>query len=98
MPTLSTLSGRKPTFAVPLTQNWRTPSQFQGTAGRELYNAAEKILEEWIASCEQVFVLREVNQDLSYRSLPPKRSFTASVRYHLRGRGEPLPYPLNDEE
>lgn len=98
MPTLSALPGRKPTFAVPLTHNWRTPSQFQGAAGRELYNIAEKIMEDWIASCEQVFVLREISQDLSYRSLPPKRSFTVSVRYHLRGRGEPLPYPLNDEE
>lgn len=97
MPTLSALPGRKPTFEVPLTQNWRTSSPFQGAAGRDLYDVAEKVLEEWIISCQQVYVLREVNQELSYRSIPPKRSFTVSVRYHLRGRGESLSYPLDDE-
>lgn len=97
MPTLSALPGRKPTFEVPLTGNWRTHSPFQGAAGQDLYNFAEKILQTWLASCEEVYVLREVGQDFNYRSLPPKRSFTASVRYHLRGRGEPLSYPLDDE-
>lgn len=97
MPTLSVLPGRKPSFDVPLTGNWRTHSPFQGSAARDFYEFAEKVLEDWFDTCAQVYVLREVNQDLSYRSLPPKRSFTSSVRYHLRGRGEPLPYPLDDE-
>ena len=97
MPTLTALPGRKPNFHVPLTDNWRTHSPFEGSAGRVFYEVAEKILEDWLVSCEQVYVLREVSQDLSYRSLPPKRSFTASVRYQLRGRGEPLSYPLDDE-
>lgn len=97
MPTLTALPGRKPSFNVPLTGNWRTHSPFEGSAGRVFYEVAEKILEDWLVSCEQVYVLREVSQELSYRSLPPKRSFIASVRYHLRGRGEPLSYPLDDE-
>lgn len=97
MATLSALPGRKPTFEVPLARNWKTNSSFQGSAGQDFYKYAEKVLEGWLASCEQVYVLREVSQDLSYRSLPPKRSFTASVRYHLRGRGEPLSYPIDEE-
>ena len=97
MPTLTALPGRKPSFHVPLTGNWRTHSQCQGSAGRDFYHFAEKILKYWSDTCKQVHVLRELDQDLDYRSLPPKRSFTTSVRYHLRGRGEPLSYPLDDE-
>jgi hypothetical protein len=33
-----------------------------------------------------------------YHPVPPKRSFTISVRYEYRGRGTPLPYPLDSEE
>jgi hypothetical protein len=97
MPTLTALPGRKPSFNVPLNGNWRIYSSFKGSAGQVFYDFAEKVLEGWIDSCKQVYVLREVSQDLSYHSLPPKRSSMASVRYHLRGRGEPLSYPLDDE-
>lgn len=33
----------------------------------------------------------------SYESLPPNRTFTVPIRYRLRGRGEPLPYQIDDE-
>lgn len=37
--------------------------------------------------------------DVSYRPMPPKRSFTVRVRYQDKGRGEPLTYSLNlDDE
>lgn len=38
----------------------------------------------------------EEPEDLTYESVPPKKSFTLSVRYRIRGRGKPLPYPLDD--
>ena len=98
MPTLSALPSRTTRFVIPLEQNWRAHSPFHGRAGRELDRLAEKVWEYWIASCEQLHVLRAISEETSYRSIPPKRSFTVSVHYHLRGRGEPLPYSLNDEE
>lgn len=37
--------------------------------------------------------------DVSYRPMPPKRSFTVRVRYQDQGRGEPLTYSLDlDDE
>ena len=35
--------------------------------------------------------------DPEYQSMPPHRSRSVQVRYHLRGRGKPLPYSLDDE-
>ncbi len=32
-----------------------------------------------------------------YNPVPRTKSVTISVRYHTRGRGLPLPYPLADE-
>jgi hypothetical protein len=96
MPTLTALPGRKPSFDVPLNDSWRTHSPSEGSAGQVFYEFAEKILEDWITSCNEIYVLREVSQDLSYKSVPPKRSFKVSVRFHLRGRGKPLSYPLDE--
>lgn len=36
--------------------------------------------------------------DQSYNPIPPNRTFTARVRYIFRGRGQPLPYSLDDED
>src|SRR5437870_4311932 len=97
MPRLSALPGRTTRF-FPLEQNWRAHSPFHGLAGRELDRLAEQVVEYWSESCELLHVLRSISEEISYRSIPPKRSYTVSVRYHLRGRGEPLSYPLNYEE
>jgi hypothetical protein len=40
--------------------------------------------------------VEEQTQHVEYESLPPKRSFTVSVRYKIRGQAEPLDYPMND--
>lgn len=37
-------------------------------------------------------------EELVYDSLPPKQTITVSVRYHIRGRGQPLPHPLDEED
>jgi hypothetical protein len=37
-------------------------------------------------------------EELSYDFVPPKKTITVSVRYHLRGRGQPLPYPLDESD
>ena len=38
------------------------------------------------------------DEALSYEPIPPRRSFTVLVSYRFRGRGQPLPYDLDEEE
>lgn len=38
------------------------------------------------------------SEEISYTPVPPRRSTTVTVRYQLRGRGRPLPYPVEDDE
>ena len=68
-----------------------------GSVGQELTRLEEEIFKYWRASCEQIHVLREAHETMRYQAMPPNRTFTASIRYHLRGRGEPLPYQIDDE-
>lgn len=35
---------------------------------------------------------------LDYNPVPSKRSVTLLVRYRIRGRGQPTPYPLAEED
>lgn len=35
--------------------------------------------------------------DVDYRSMPPKASFPMSVELVVRGRGKPLPFPLDND-
>ena len=37
-------------------------------------------------------------EELGYDSVPPKHTVTVSVRYRIRGRGQPLPYSLDEED
>lgn len=39
-----------------------------------------------------------VPDEFDYRSPPPHRVGTISVKYVFGGRGKPLPYPIDDEE
>ncbi len=34
---------------------------------------------------------------LNYRSVPPTRTHTMDTRFFIRGRGQPKPYPLEDD-
>ena len=34
--------------------------------------------------------------DIDYRTMPPKASIPMSVDLSVRGRGKPLPFPLDD--
>lgn len=36
-------------------------------------------------------------EELDYRLVPPRSVVRAAVRYRVRGRGRPLPYPLDSE-
>ena len=36
--------------------------------------------------------------EFDYQPMPPKRSFQMDVYVRMLGRGEPMPYVLNDDE
>ncbi len=42
-------------------------------------------------------VAHKAYETMSYQAMPPNRTFTIPIRYQLRGRGEPLPYQIDDE-
>jgi len=65
--------------------------------GQALARLEETVLEYWKLSCEQIHILREAHEPMSYQSMPPNRTFTVPIRYHFRGRGEPLPYQIEDK-
>ena len=46
---------------------------------------------------EKLPFTREAHETISYQAMPPNRTFTVPIRFHLRGRGEPLPYQIADE-
>jgi hypothetical protein len=40
----------------------------------------------------------ELDDLLDYEHVPPRRVVTISVQYRYLGRGQPLPYPVEDDE
>jgi len=97
MPTLTIPQQRQYLPYLPLSWDSTVRPPHQGPAGKQLAQSEEKLLEYWKVSCEQLHVLREVYEPMSYQGMPPSRTFTVPIRYHLRGRGEPLPYQIDDE-
>ena len=73
--------------------------QLQSLEGQKLAEITETIWQH-LTPVEQLLESLEDIDEISYRPMPPKRSFTVRVRYQDKGRGEPLPYSLdlNDDE
>ena len=97
MPTLTIPNQSQYLPFCPLSWDLSGRPPLHSSDGQELARLEEKLLEYWKVSCEQLHVLREVYEPRSYRGMPPSRTFTVPIRYHLRGRGEPLPYQIDDE-
>lgn len=98
------------TYAEPPAIVRRESNKVQGVEGRLLENSIRQIFERLQLSAEWKAALsrsREPNEigndqldslelaDLAYG--PPKRTYTARVRYRFTGRGTPLPYELDDD-
>jgi len=81
----------------PLSWDISARAPLHGSDGQELARLEEKLLEYWKRSCEQIHVLREAHETTNHQAMPPNRTFTIPIRYHLRGRGEPLSYQIGDE-
>ena len=69
----------------------------QGPEGQQLVEAAETVRQHWSEPVQQWLDLPEEGQPVRYRPMLPNRSFVVRVRYKLRGRGKPLPYPRDAE-
>jgi len=97
MPTLTIPQQKQYRPYLPLSWDLAARPSLHGPAGQELARSEEKLLEYWKESCEQIHILREAHETMSYQAMLPNRTFTIPIRYHLRGRGEPLPYQIDDE-
>lgn len=97
MPTLTIPQQRQYHPYLPLSWDLTGRPPHRGPTGDHLAKSEEELLVYWNMSCEQINVLREAHETMSYQAMPPKRTFTIPVRYHLRGRGEPLSYQIDDE-
>lgn len=95
------------TISPPIPNKLTTPSQLlvrepktllqgQSLEAQKLAELAETIWQD-LTRVERLLESIEDVREISYRPIQPKRSFTVRVRYQLQGRGEPLPYPLEDE-
>lgn len=69
-----------------------------GSTGQELLRLAKELSDYLEVSRTQSHILRKPDDTIPYRPIPPKRRFTVAVRYHLRGRGKPLPFQTDDKE
>lgn len=95
------------TISPPIPNKLTTPSQLlvreskiilqvQSLEVQKLAELTETIWQN-LTPVERLLESLEDVSEISYRSMQPKRAFTVRVRYQQQGRGEPLPYPLEDE-
>ena len=72
--------------------------QLQSLERQKLAEITETIWQH-LTPVEQLLESQTSIDEISYRPMPPKRSFTVRVRYQDKGRGEPLTYSLDlDDE
>ncbi len=71
--------------------------KLQSPERQQLTEVTEVILLEYLRAIQGVLDSLEYRSEISYNPIPPKRSFTVRMRCQFKGRGKPLPYPLDDE-
>lgn len=96
MPTLALPPQPVPAIVAPF-EFWRDArQQAQGDTGRCLRARAELAFEHWRQRAENLIAVSD-SDEFSYVSVPPKRTFSVKTRYVFRGRGEPLPFRLDEQ-
>ena len=68
--------------------------KLQSLEGQKLAEITETIWQH-LTTVEQLLESHTSIDEISYRPMPPKRSFTVRVHYQDKGRGKPLPYSLD---
>lgn len=69
----------------------------QGEAGKVLIRNTEKVHQHWVERAEVLVAATEDNDAFTYSSMPPNRVFHVKTRYVFLGKGEPIPFELDDE-
>lgn len=77
-----------------LTRESETPP-LQGEEGRLLLQISQNAWQHWADGLSGLLTENQTLDD--YQPVPPKRSFKVKVRYQLQGRGQSLPYLLDEE-
>jgi hypothetical protein len=76
--------------------DWDFSSSPQGPEWQVLADRFKAIWRQ-LLSAESFRRVALAAEELTYSRVPPRRSYTVPVRYEFRGRGKPLPYPLDEE-
>jgi hypothetical protein len=80
--------------------------QPQGPEGRQLHLKADEAFRHWGERAEFIIATIDLfiaggdeddDEELSYVSVPPKRTIYVRTRYVFRGKGKPRPFELEDE-
>jgi len=69
----------------------------QGSAGHLLQSQFQEVLKHWYEPAERI---PETNgytdEEITYNPVPPNRVYTLHVKYRTVGKGQPLPYSLDE--
>ncbi|MFE1744385.1 hypothetical protein [Coleofasciculus sp. H7-2] len=79
-----------------LVRESKVTSQLQSPEGRKIAQVTENILLDLTAIQEFLESLENI-REINYNLVPPKRSERVHMRAQFKGRGKPLPYPLDEE-
>ncbi len=69
----------------------------QGEAGRWLLRNAKEVYRQWNEPAEVLIATMEDNDAFTYLSMPPNRVYHVKTRYVFLGKGEPMPFELDNE-
>ena len=86
-----------PTFRIPAGFGSEFRAEPQGEAGKVLIRNAEVVYLQWVERAEVLIATAEDNDAFTYSSMPPNRVFHVTTRYVFLGKGEPMPFELDDE-
>ena len=71
----------------------------QSTRGAELQQALGEVRIRWVLVGQWAGLPSDDRiEEPDYVPVPPKQTFRIKARFRLRGRGQPMPYDLDDSE
>lgn len=74
----------------------KNTSGLQSPERRQIAEVTENI---WLVinKCQEYLEDLEKTGEIDYNPVPPKRSEQVTMRAQFKGRGKPLPYPMDEE-
>jgi hypothetical protein len=85
------------TIGQPPLLGWDDWSMIQGPLGPAMQRKYAAVLEHWLAPSGRSLDMDDpIDEDVSYNPMPPKRVHTVRVKYRAIGRGQPLPFAIDE--